>query len=96
MRYDDVLRILREYKNERELDLGILKLGLFGSAARSEQSGQSDIDVVVDLMEQDLFSLIGLKQELESRLRSPVDIVSYRPGMNPVLKNRIDRDVKYV
>ncbi len=96
MRYDDVLQILREYKNEREFDLGILRIGLFGSAARREQSGQSDIDVVVDLKEQDLFSLIGIKQELEIRLCSPVDVVSYRPEMNPALKNRIDRDVKYV
>lgn len=96
MRHEDVLQILQEYKNERQFELGILRLGLFGSAARGEQSGQSDIDVVVDLKEQDLFSLIGLKQEIESRLGSPVDVVSYRPGMNPALKNRIDRDVKYV
>lgn len=96
MRYEDILQILRDYKDEKGIELGILKLGLFGSAARREHRGQSDIDVVVDLKEQDLFSLIGLKEDLESRLHSSVDVVSYRPGMNPVLKNHIDRDVKYV
>lgn len=96
MTCDDVLQILREYRNEKQFDLGIVKLGLFGSVARGEQSGQSDIDVVVKLRDQDLLTLAGIKQELEIRLRSPVDVVSYRTGMNPALKNRIDRDVKWV
>jgi predicted nucleotidyltransferase len=51
--------------------------------ARSVQGPASDVDVVVDLERQDLFFMIGIKQELEESLRTAVDVVSYRPTMNP-------------
>lgn len=38
---------------------------------------ESDIDIVVELKKQDLFNLIGIKQDLEATLHRPVDIVSY-------------------
>ena len=47
---------------------------------------QSDIDVVVELENQDLFDIIGFKQDLEEKLYHPVDIVSYRGKMNRLLK----------
>jgi hypothetical protein len=57
---------------------------------------QSDVDIVVELERQDLFDLIGIKQDLEARFQCPVDIVSYRNTMNPFLKRRIDREAIYV
>jgi predicted nucleotidyltransferase len=56
----------------------------------------SDVDVVVMLGNQDLFNLIGIKQDLEEQLQIPVDIVSYREKMNPYLKRRIDSEAIYV
>ena len=57
---------------------------------------ESDIDIVVNLTKQDLFELIGIKQDLEERLKYPIDIVSYRETMNSFLKKRIDEDAVYV
>jgi predicted nucleotidyltransferase len=57
---------------------------------------QSDIDVVVELEKQDLFNIIGIKQDLEEQLQQAVDIVSYRKNMNEFLKRRIDNEAAYV
>ena len=56
----------------------------------------SDIDVVVELEKQDLFALMGIKQDLEEALSQPVDVVSYRENMNKFLKNRIQEEAVYV
>jgi predicted nucleotidyltransferase len=38
----------------------------------------------------DLFMLVGIKNELEERLHRSVDIVTYRENMNQFLKKKID------
>ncbi|MGM0454327.1 MAG: nucleotidyltransferase family protein [Thermodesulfobacteriota bacterium] len=96
MKQAQVLQVLREYKNNNAEKYGVQKIGLFGSAARGAIDEASDLDIVVRLREQDLFSLIGIKQELEDRLHTKVDVVSYRAKMNSFLKERIDREAVYV
>ncbi len=96
MKRAEILRALQEYKRNNGEKYGVQKIGIFGSASRESMDESSDLDIVVDLREQDLFSLIGIKQELEERLNKKVDVVSYRPKMNPFLKQRIDREAIYV
>lgn len=96
MRRSEILQVLKEYKKINAEKYGLQKLGIFGSSARETMGAGSDIDIVVDLREQDLFSLIGIKQELEEQLQTKIDIVSYRPKMNSFLKDRIDREAVYV
>jgi len=92
----EILKALKEYKKESSEKYGLLKIGIFGSVARGEITENSDLDVVVNLLEQDLFILIGIKQELEEHFHTKVDVVSYRPRMDPFLKKRIDREAVYV
>ena len=92
----EMLETLNRYKNSNQSKYGIKRIGLFGSVVRGEEHEQSDVDVIVELEKQDLFYLIGIKQDLEEQLRFPVDIVSYREHMNPFLKNRIDKEALYV
>ena len=96
MKQSDILKALREYKKNTAEKYGVQKIGVFGSAARGAMDETSDLDIVVDLREQDLFSLIGIKQELEERLHRKIDVVSYRPKMNSYLKKRIDQEAIYV
>ncbi len=91
-----ILRILREYKDAFQQKYQIVTLGVFGSVARDEAREQSDVDIVVELKKQDLFNLIGIKQELEEQLDTSVDVVSYRNTMNPFLKKKIDKEAVYV
>jgi hypothetical protein len=74
----------------------IIRIGVFGSAARDSMNEQSDIDVVVELGKQDLFNIIGIKQDLEEQFSKPVDVISYREKMNQFLKKRIDKEAVYV
>jgi predicted nucleotidyltransferase len=90
-----VIRTLSAHRPELSARYGFTRLGIFGSVARDQATGTSDIDVIVE-MPPDLFQLVGLKQELEELLDRPVDIVRYREKMNRFLKERIDEEAIYV
>jgi predicted nucleotidyltransferase len=96
MKRDEVLGHLRRFKERNRDKYQIVRLGVFGSAARDTMSESSDIDVVVELTVPDMFLLIGIKQELEEQLHCPVDIVRYRETMNSFLKQRIEQEAFYV
>ncbi len=96
MKRDDIVRSLREFKELNRDKYRIVRLGLFGSAARESMVEHTDIDVVVELVEPDLFELIGIKQDLEEQFHCPVDVIRYRDGMNAFLKGRIDQEAVYV
>jgi predicted nucleotidyltransferase len=96
MNKDEILTNLQQYKERNSGGYLIRRIGIFGSVARGSSTIQSDVDIVVELERQDLFDLIGIKQDLEERLSCPVDIVSYRKKMNPFLKRRIDNEAIYV
>lgn len=57
----------------------VSRVRVFGSVARGEDDGASDIDLLVDLdPDADLFDLAALDVELEKLLRHPVDVVPTR------------------
>lgn len=92
---DEVLGTIARFRRNRGSQFGLVRIGVFGSTARDRLSEDSDVDVVVELAKPDLLLLVGIKQELESLLGRPVDIVRYRQTMNPQLKARIDREAVY-
>lgn len=92
----DIIQILKEFKEKHAEEYGILLIGVFGSAARDEANETSDVDVVVKMKKQDLFNLIGIKQDLEEILHVSVDVISYREKMNSFLKQRIEKEAIYV
>ena len=96
MKRDEIISTLRKFKEMNPKKYNIIKIGVFGSAARDDMQEESDIDVVVELTEPDLFKLIGIKQDLEEQFHRPVDIVRYRRNMNRFLKGRIDKEAVYV
>jgi predicted nucleotidyltransferase len=96
MKRDDIILYLRRFKEINQQQYNIIRIGLFGSAARDNIRDQSDIDVVVELETQNLFDLIGIKLDLEEQLSQEVDTVSYRKKMNEFLKRRIDKEAVYV
>ena len=91
----EALKLLREHKQEFEERYGITKLGIFGSVAREDAVDSSDVDVVVE-MALDMFARANLKKELESILKTQVDVVRYWRRMDHYLKRRIDREAYYV
>jgi hypothetical protein len=71
---------------------GAFDVRVFGSRARGEASGGSDLDLLVAFEEgRSLFDLIDLKQELEELLGCSVDIVTER-SLSPHLGERVRRE----
>ena len=96
MERNEIIRTLRGFVEMNRDRYEIIRIGVFGSAARDCMNEQSDIDVVVEIGKPDLFYLIGIKQDLEEKFHMPVDIVRYRDKMNAFLKKRIDKEAIYV
>lgn len=96
MEREEIIQSLHQFKEHNKSKYQIIRLGIFGSVARGVMSSDSDVDVVVELKEPDLFFLIGIKQDLEEQLHRPVDIVRYRQRMNTYLRQRIDQEAVYV
>ncbi len=96
MNREEILAVLRGFKRDFAEQYGILEIGIFGSFARDEAKEDSDVDVVFQTDEPNLFRTALLKQALETLLARHVDLVRWREGMNPHLKARIARDARYV
>ncbi len=93
---EQIIELLKEYKKDQAVHFGVVKIGLFGSVARGTVNDDSDVDIVVELNRRNLLNRIGLKMSLENFLGLPVDVVTYREDLNPLLKKRISKDVIYV
>lgn len=93
---EQIIAFLRSQKDFFEKEFKVKKIGIFGSYARSDTHEDSDIDIVVELQEPDLFHMIGIKQTVEEAFDNKVDIVRLRERMNESLRNRIEQDVIYV
>ena len=70
---------------------GVTRASLFGSTVSGDSSESSDIDVLVELGDgKSLFDLIRLKRDLEERLGTEVDLVTY-DSLHPLLADKILR-----
>lgn len=87
MKRDEILRILREHRDELCREYGVKSLALFGSASRNEATERSDVDLLVEFDHPiGLLHLIGTEQHLEDLLGTKVDLVLRRaviPELNP-------------
>ena len=73
--------------------MGATSLYLFGSVAKEEAGGASDIDLFIDYDPQgrfNAFDLVGIKQYLESELGVVVEITT-SDGLHPMLRNDIEQ-----
>jgi uncharacterized protein len=93
---EKVLQELRKIKPDLAKRYGVTKLGIFGSLARNEIREDSDVDIVLEMREPNLFFMVHIKEDLEERFKVPVDVIRYRDMMNHRLKARIDHEAVYV
>jgi predicted nucleotidyltransferase len=93
---EDVLDRLRAFKECHQTEYALIALGVFGSFARGQAYASSDVDVVFETSEPNLFRTSRMRQELEDLIMRRVDIVRLRERMNPRLRQRILQEVRYV
>ena len=76
-----ILSILKRYKVKRA--------GIFGSVVRGEENKESDIDILVEIVDRmSLLDFVGLKLELEEALGQRVDLGEYST-IKPMIKEQI-------
>ena len=96
MKRDEILDILRNYKKDHAGKYGIRRIGVFGSTARDEAGIDSDVDICIVTDTPNPFVLVHIKADIEKLVKKHVDIVRIRDKMNPYLRERIERDGRYV
>lgn len=70
-------------------------MALFGSYARNEAEGKSDVDIMVEFSSPVGFEFVDLAIELENILHKKVDLVS-KKGIKPDMLPYIEKDLIYV
>lgn len=93
---EKILLVLKNISPVLMEKYGVTKIGIFGSVARDQAGESSDVDIVYEMIKPNGFTAVHLKEELETRLNYPVDLVRYRESMSPLLKKRIDKEGVYV
>jgi predicted nucleotidyltransferase len=74
----------------------ILRLRLFGSFARGDQSPASDIDFIADFADRkSLLDLVRIEREFSERLGRKVDLLT-EAALSPHLRERILKDSRLV
>ncbi len=72
----------------------VSKLGLFGSMARGDATGHSDIDVLVEFSkEKSLLGLVRLERELSEALGRKVDLVTAE-ALSPYIRDSVEEDLR--
>ena len=77
---------------------GVAHLFLFGSTARNESHGESDVDIFVDVREGtrfSLFDLMDLREYLSDVLGRRADVLT-RPSLHRVIRSDIEREALQV
>ena len=77
MNRDEVLGLLREHKATLAQRFGVAELSLFGSFARDQAAGDSDVDILVRFdVAPDWRRYFGAQAYLEDLLGRPVDMAT--------------------
>ena len=70
-----------------------MRIGIFGSVARGENTENSDIDILYQLENAvGMFTIVRIKDDLEEKLNRKVDLVSEK-YLHPELKPHIMNDL---
>jgi predicted nucleotidyltransferase len=68
---------------------GVIRVRLFGSVARGEANPKSDVDLLIEVPPKtSLFTIVGIKQELEDSLGRPVDVVT-EAAISPYIREQV-------
>ena len=92
----EYMDLLREYYANNARKYGVVKMALFGSVARNEQTEESDIDVAYE-GGPNILLRSRMKRELEALFGCKVDVIRLRKNMQGTdFEMNISKDLLYV
>ena len=96
MKNTEIIRLLRQHRDELRKQFGVKSLAVFGSVARGEAGPDSDVDILVEFEGRATFDrYMGLKFFLEDLLGRRVDLVT-RKALKPRMRPYVEREAIYV
>jgi len=93
---NEILHRLKEEKPFLTRNFGVVGIGLFGSFAKGQQRDDSDIDLIVELIEPRFDWLAGLQVYLEKQFNHRIEIVRKVGKRNSRFNKRIEKEIIYV
>jgi len=92
----DILSSLKKLKGDVAREYSVKTIGVFGSVARDEQTGTSDIDLLVEFSKPVGFvTFMRLENFLSEKLGKQVDLVT-SDSLKPVIRQDVLAEVIYV
>lgn len=91
---DSILEFLGEHRDELR-EMGVTRMGLFGSYRRGEQKPDSDVDFVFTMDNLTWKRWMRVWNFLEDNLGREVDLVP-ESDLRPELRSRVLSEVQYV
>ncbi len=94
----DILTYLKNNKKLFRNQFSVVKIGVFGSYARDEQTENSDIDIIIDMppgTENIFDKRVKLQETISNHFSIPVDVCHER-SIRPVFRDLVYKDVIYV
>lgn len=85
---EEIRNLLNSHKEELEKDYNAVKFFIFGSYSRGEQTGDSDIDILVELKAPLGLKFFKLEKFLEKIFAKKVDLGT-ADGLKPAIKDMI-------
>lgn len=89
-----ILQVLKHQKAYFAKELGVKRIGLFGSYARGTQLPGSDIDLLIE-MPPDFTNLCAVWKILEKEMNTKVDLVRVGPHLGEPFLNDIQKEIIY-
>lgn len=97
LKKSSITEYLEQHKENFIKNYSIKKIGLFGSFANSNNTLNSDIDIVYETSTKDLTlsQLFAIEDELKKQFNRNIDLVNLK-YMNPLIKRKALKDIIYV
>ena len=90
-----IISLLRTGKSYLTKELGVVNIGLFGSFARGQPDRNSDIDLIVELIEPRFDYIAGLQIYLEKKFSRSIEIIRKGNRVNSRFVQRVEKDSIY-
>ena len=94
---DSIIRHLKDIAPTIQDQFGVIRIGLFGSFIREEQTSNSDVDILVELTEgyNTLRNFISLADYLEALFNRKVDLITVQ-GLDPYIRPYVEKEVFWI
>jgi len=92
---EEILYTLRKNKPFFSKELGVIRIGLFGSYAKGQQNNTSDIDVMIEMTEPNWDHLCMVWDTLEDQFKNKVDLVRKGPHLRQKFLQSIEKEIIY-